>query len=161
MLRATTDSGRRAWLAYRAVIPIPDRCGVKSLAMKILACFVLLSAILAPSLVAQTQANPAAVPMSPYIRVSAGVADKLLVHKVEPVLSQAAMEAHGTTVLIIEIGKNGNVLFAKVISGPAMLRKPVLDAVRKYKYNPYLLNGKPVDVETSVSVVFDLEHSCP
>ncbi len=71
------------------------------------------------------------------------------------------MEAHGTTVLIIKIGKNGNVLFAKVISGPAMLRKPVLDAVRKYKYNPYLLNGKPVDVETSVSVVFDLEHSCP
>jgi protein TonB len=119
--------------------------------MKTAACFVLLAAILAPGLFAQTQANSS--PHQPYeIQISAVVAGKLLIHKVAPVLSQAAMEARGTTVLVVDIGRNGDVLYAKVISGPALHRKPVLDAVRKYKYKPYLLSGKAVEVETTVSV---------
>jgi protein TonB len=54
--------------------------------------------------------------------------------------------------VVIEIDKNGNVLHPKVISGPELLRKPVLDAVRKYKYKPYLVKGKAVKVETTVYV---------
>jgi protein TonB len=123
--------------------------------MKTAACFVLLSAILAPGLLAQTQAPPAAMPPQHYIRISAGVAEKLLKHKTEPVLSQAAMEARGTVVMMIAIDKNGNVLYPKVISGPALLSNPVLDAVRKYKYKPYLINGKAVVVETTVSVTMN------
>ena len=86
------------------------------------------------------------------VRVSAQVAEKMLIHKVNPVLTQAAMEARGTTVLLVEIGKKGDVLTAKVISGPALHRKPVLDAVRQYQYKPYLLNDTPVEVTTTVSV---------
>jgi protein TonB len=65
-----------------------------------------------------------------------------------------------TVVIGIEIDKNGNVLHPKVVSGPAMLSKPVLDSVRKYKYKPYLLNGKAVDVETTVWVTMDSYLDC-
>jgi protein TonB len=82
-------------------------------------------------------------------------AEKLLIHKVEPVLSLAAMEARGTIVVVIEIGRNGDVLHPRVISGQALLSNPVLDAVRKYKYKPYLINGKAVEVETTVSVTLN------
>jgi protein TonB len=122
--------------------------------MKAATCLVLLSVILAPGLLAQTQAKSS--PPQPYqIEISAGVAEKLLIHKVAPVLSQAAMEARGTTVLVVVIGKNGDVLKAKVISGPALHRKPVLDAVRQYRYKPYLLNGEAIEVETTVAVTLN------
>jgi protein TonB len=64
------------------------------------------------------------------------------------------MEARviGTVVLDIVISGQGNVEYTHIISGPKMLLQPVLDAVRRYKYLPYLLNGKPVEVETTVSV---------
>lgn len=58
----------------------------------------------------------------------------------------------GTVVVAIEISSQGDVVDAQIISGPKMLHQLVLDAVRKYKYKPYLLNGKPVEVETTVSV---------
>jgi protein TonB len=58
----------------------------------------------------------------------------------------------GTVVVGIEIDKNGKVLHPVLISGPKPLQKAVLGAVRKYKYNPYLLNGEPTVVATTVSV---------
>jgi protein TonB len=122
--------------------------------MKIFACFVFLSVFLAPGLLAQTQAN-SKLPQPYQFQIAAGVAEKLLIHKVAPVLSQAAMEAHGTTVLVVVIGKNGDVLHAKVISGPALHHKPALDAVRQYKYKPYLLNGEAVEAETTVAVTLN------
>lgn len=66
----------------------------------------------------------------------------------------------GTVVVDIQIGKNGDVLLVKVISGPAMLRKPVRDSVRKYKYKSYLVNGRAVSVETTVSVAMDSYRDC-
>ncbi|HTW81328.1 MAG TPA: energy transducer TonB [Terracidiphilus sp.] len=82
------------------------------------------------------------------------MAEKLLIHKEEIQWHPTATEARvmGTVVVDIEIGVRGDVTYAKVISGPRMLRQSVLDAVRKYKYKPSLLNGKPVEVETTVSV---------
>lgn len=71
-----------------------------------------------------------------------------------------AARVTATVVLDITIGRTGDVRFAKVISGPAMLLKPVLDAVRKYKYKPYLLNGKALEVETTVSVTMDSAFDC-
>jgi protein TonB len=123
--------------------------------MKIAACFVLLAGILAPCLIAQTREPSSITPPPHLLRISAGVAEKLLIHKVEPVLSLAAMEARGTIVVVIEIGRNGDVLHPRVISGQALLSNPVLDAVRKYKYKPYLINGKAVEVETTVSVTLN------
>lgn len=92
---------------------------------------------------------------APYeIQIGRSIAERLLIHKVDPVFKNPAMAAKvtGTVVVDVEIDKNGDVDFAKVLSGPRMLRQPVLDAVRKYKYKPYLLKGKPVAVESTVPV---------
>jgi hypothetical protein len=133
---------------------------VESLAMKTPACFVLTWAILSINLFAQTNRTTGL----PYeINISSGVAEKLLIHKVDPdACPHIAMAAHviGTVVVGFDIDKNGNVLHPTVVSGPAMLRKPVLDAVRKYKYKPYLLNGEAVVVGTTVSVQIDTVRDC-
>lgn len=129
--------------------------------MKPHVCFVLHSAILVPFMLAQTRPHSAA--HQPYeIQISASVAERLLLHKPDLICPHIAMAAQltGTVVVVIEIDQNGDVLRPKIISGPAMLRKPVLDSVRKYKYKPYRLNGKAVDVETTVSVTMDANRDC-
>ncbi len=84
--------------------------------------------------------------------------EKLLTHKEEPVIPDTLMRARisATVVVLLVIDKNGNVSCPLVISGPQMLQQTTLDAIRKYKYKPYLLNGDPVAVETTVAMVFDL-----
>jgi protein TonB len=54
------------------------------------------------------------------------------------------------------ISKSGSIENLRVISGPPMLQQAALDAVRSWRYKPYLLNGDPVEVETTVNVVFNL-----
>jgi periplasmic protein TonB len=97
--------------------------------------------------------------------MSAALAEKQLVYKVDPdACPHVPMAARvtGTVVVAIEIDKNGNVLHPKVVTGPRMLQKPVLDAVRKYKYKPYyLLKDKPVSVLTTVSIAVDTHRGCP
>jgi protein TonB len=118
---------------------------------------VLLLGLLSPAALAQTQASPATTPPH-HIRISAKVAEKLLIHKAEIRWPPHAWASRvtGTVVVALEIDKNGDVLHPKVVSGPFLLREAVLDAVQKYKYKPYLLNGKAVDVETTVSFFFVL-----
>jgi periplasmic protein TonB len=111
------------------------------------------------------QTNPPSPRNStPYeIQISPEVATNLLIHKVNPdVCPHVATAARITATVVVgfSIDKSGNVLYPKVISGPPMLRKPILDAVRKYKYKPYILNGKPVEVETTVSVPIDNYRDC-
>jgi protein TonB len=128
--------------------------GVQSVAMKA-ACVILLYVILATGLLAQTSVSQFTAPEPMRVRTSAEVAAKLLIHKVDPdACPHIGMAARvtGTVVVAIAIDKEGNVLHPKVVSGPKLLQKMVLDAVRKYKYKPYLLNGKAIEVETTVSV---------
>jgi protein TonB len=62
----------------------------------------------------------------------------------------------GTVIVAFELAKSGEIQHATVMSGPKELQKPVLKAVENYKYNPYLINGTPSAVATSVSVtVYD------
>jgi hypothetical protein len=89
---------------------------------------------------------------SQYISIFPVVAEKLLIRKVNPVWNQNSMEARGTVVVQFELGKHGEVLCPRVISGPKLLQQPVLDAIRKYEYMPYLLNGKAVVVSTTTSI---------
>ena len=62
----------------------------------------------------------------------------------------------GTVVLQATISKSGTIENLRVMSGPAMLQQAALDAVRTWRYRPYLLNGEPVEVETTVNVVFTM-----
>jgi protein TonB len=90
--------------------------------------------------------------------ISAGVAGGLLIQKTTPVYPQIAREARvsGTVVIQATISKTGSLENLRAVSGPTMLRQPALDAVKTWRYKPYMLDGEPVDVETTVSVTFSL-----
>ena len=72
-----------------------------------------------------------------------------------PAIAKAA-RIQGTVVLQATISKSGSIENLRVVSGPPMLQQAAMDAVRTWRYKPYLLNGDPVEVETTVNVVFNL-----
>jgi TonB family protein len=81
-----------------------------------------------------------------------------LVKKVNPVYPPDAKKARiqGAVVLAGVIGKSGVVEHLSVKSGPKELQQSALDAVRQWTYEPYLLNGDPVEVETEITVTYAL-----
>jgi len=81
-----------------------------------------------------------------------------LIHKVAPKYPKAARKAHieGTVVLSGVIGKDGKVAVLRVLSGPKELTASAVKAVQKWVYKPYMLDGKPVEVETEIRVNFAL-----
>jgi len=92
------------------------------------------------------------------IRVSQGVTQGLLVHRVEPLYPKIALAARITGVVQLKaiIGKDGNIKELQALSGPPLLVPSAIDAVKQWHYKPYLLNGDAVEVETSVTVTFQL-----
>jgi len=92
------------------------------------------------------------------INISSGVASGMLLQKVQPVYPPIAKAARvqGTVVLQAKISKTGSIEDLHVVSGPAMLQQAALDAVKSWRYRPYLLNNEPVEVETTVNVIFTL-----
>jgi TonB family protein len=78
--------------------------------------------------------------------------------KVPPVYPEEAKKAgiQGSVVLNVIISKEGVPENIKVVSGPRQLQKSAIDAVREWRYQPYLLNGDPVEVETSITVTYSL-----
>lgn len=92
------------------------------------------------------------------VRVSQGVSTGLLVRKVNPNYPPLARQARiqGTVVLQAEISKDGSIQNLRLISGHPMLAPAAIEAVKQWKYKPYLLNGEPVEVETTVQVNFTL-----
>ena len=72
-----------------------------------------------------------------------------------PAIAKAA-RIQRTVVLQATISKGGTIENLRVISGPPMLQAAATEAVRSWRYKPYLLNGEPVEVETQVNVVFSL-----
>jgi protein TonB len=92
------------------------------------------------------------------VNISAGVAVGMLIQKTQPVYPPIAKAARvsGTVVLQATISKTGSIEGLRVISGPAMLQSAAMDAVRTWRYKPYLLNNDPVEVETTINVIFTL-----
>src|ERR1039457_5475227 len=92
------------------------------------------------------------------VRVSTGVATGLLIKKVTPTYRAQAKQARiqGHVLLQAEISKEGTIQNLQLISGHPMLAPAAIEAVKQWRYKPYLLNGEPVAVETQVDVVFSL-----
>jgi protein TonB len=90
------------------------------------------------------------------VRVSQGVTTGLLLHKVEPTYPVIARTAkvQGTVVLNAVIDKEGDIRDIRLITGHPLLVTAAIEAVRQWHYRPYLLNGEPVEVETTVTVNF-------
>jgi len=92
------------------------------------------------------------------IRVSSGVTQGLVIHRVDPVYPAIAKTARvqGTVILQAVIGKDGSIQNLHVVSGHPLLQGAAMDAVKQWRYRPYILNGEPVEVDTQVEVHFTL-----
>jgi periplasmic protein TonB len=109
-------------------------------------------------IVSSSSLPPPKVATPQKIRVSSGVAAGNLVQKVQPQYPAIAKTARiqGTVVLEATISKSGAIEGLKAVSGPPMLYQAAIDAVRQWRYKPYMLNGEPVEVGTTINVVFTL-----
>jgi protein TonB len=87
-------------------------------------------------------------------------AQGVLIQQVPPKYPKLAKMAHisGPVTLQITVGTNGAVKNVNVISGHRLLRKAAIDAVQQWLYRPYMLNGKPTEVQTEVTVTFTLDE---
>jgi len=104
-------------------------------------------------------AVPKFVPVTPQrIRISQGVTRGLLIQKVEPAYPPLARSARvqGDVVLSAIIDSNGQITNLQLVSGHPMLVPSAIAAVKQWRYKPYLLNGQPVEVETTITVIFSL-----
>ena len=63
---------------------------------------------------------------------------------------------HGEVVLTALIDKDGNIENLQIVSGHPLLAPAAINAVKQWRYKPYLLNGQPVEVETTITVNFEL-----
>jgi len=121
--------------------------------------FAILVFALALSLpIVSAQEVPPPQPLPQRIRVGANVAAASLVHQAIPVYPPIAKTAHiqGIVVLHAIIGRDGNVVNLEYVSGPPLLMRAAMDAVRQWQYRPTLLDGQPVEVDTTISVIFEL-----
>jgi TonB family protein len=93
-------------------------------------------------------------------QVPAKVMAARIVTQVQPKYPEEAKKAkiQGAVVLSVLIGKDGTVEHLKVVSGPKELQRSALDAVRQWTYKPLLVDGNPVEVETTISVVYTLRE---
>jgi protein TonB len=90
------------------------------------------------------------------LRVSQGVSQGLLLKKVAPVYPPEALRLRkeGVVQLVATVSKAGNISNVRILGGDPTLAQAAADAVLRWKYRPYLLNGEPVEIETQISVVF-------
>ena len=103
------------------------------------------------------QALPGGVPSSVYggtMRISPEVMRTLLLKRVRPAFPADVGQVEGIVVLRLRVDKSGNVFKVERVSGPDALVPPVIEAVKSWKYRPFLLNGDPIEVETTVELKF-------
>ena len=115
--------------------------------------YVLCTMIVALACAAQ---QPAGSPATTPVRISPADAAALLVEKVVPPYPEDEIARHiqNNETLAIQIDEQGNVADAKVLSGHPVFAATSLSSVRQWKYRPYLLNGVPVRVTTTVVIAF-------
>lgn len=101
-----------------------------------------------------------APPTQSVVHRSEGVMEGQLIHQVEPKYPQIARDMHlsGAVHLRAIIGTDGTIRDLEVLSGNPILTRAAVDAVRQWRYRPTLLNGAPVEVETSITVNFVLSQ---
>ena len=97
-------------------------------------------------------------PVLQTVNVSQGVSQGLILKRVQPTYPPTAlrMRVEGAVQLMATISKTGDITAVKVLSGEPLLTRAATDAVKQWKYKPYLLNGEPVEIQTQITVNFKL-----
>ena len=105
-------------------------------------------------------APPPPKPSQTRIRQGGQVQAAKLMNKVQPLYPPLARQTRisGTVRLHAIIGKNGGVEQLEVISGHPLLVQAALDAVKQWRYQATTLNGEPVEVDTTIDVIFSLNQ---
>jgi periplasmic protein TonB len=100
----------------------------------------------------------ATTPAPKRIRVPAGMAEANLIHDVAPTYPPEAgrTRIEGTVVLLAVIGKDGTVQDVRVKSGLQVLAQAAIEAVKQWRYRPYLVNGEPVEIDSQITINFTL-----
>ena len=93
------------------------------------------------------------------LQISSPVMARTLQKKVQPEFSGDAEDASGTVVVTIVIGEDGAVKSAVPLSGPQILQPAILEAVKQWTYLPYRVEGKAVEVQTTVTISYGLEEA--
>jgi TonB family protein len=117
-----------------------------------------------PQLLAPLVVAPAAMPsLTTQVRktlavLAENVTSGFLLSKVQPSYPPLAKQARisGAVVLKAVIGKDGSITDLRALSGHPMLIQAATDAVRQWRYKPYVLEGEPVEVDTQITVNFTL-----
>ena len=100
------------------------------------------------------------VPVLQSLNISQGVSQGLIVKRVQPIYPKAALAMHveGAVELTATISKEGLISAVKALKGDPQLARAAVDAVKQWKYKPYLLNGEPVEIQTQITVNFKLPN---
>lgn len=100
--------------------------------------------------------SPTAAPSSKLLNISSGVSAGNLIAPIRPEYPQIARMTHteGTVVIDAIISRTGSIESEHVLSGPPMLQAAALAAVRQARYRPFLLNGQPTEVQTTITINF-------
>ena len=103
---------------------------------------------------------PDAVPIKNAVRISPAVAQSLQIKKIDPEypLGAKAQGISGTVVVEMTIDKGGHVSDVHVVAGPPLLQQAAADAVKRWAYKPYILDGETVEAITSAGVTFTLNR---
>jgi TonB family protein len=111
-----------------------------------------------PAETPQPSPTPQASPRPMKLRVSQGVAEGNVIHKVQPRYPLEAKENHiqGDVLLRVLIDRGGNIASCEQIRGDPILGKAAMEAVTQWKYRPYTIKGEPVEVETVIKVTFHM-----
>ena len=109
----------------------------------------------------ETTAPNSPSPLPQRIRVGEKVQSSAIVHMVQPEYPASARQAHATGEVVLHcmVGKDGAVHTLEYVSGPRVLMQPAVDAVRQWRYRPMRVNRQPLEVDTTITVVFALDDS--
>src|SRR5208337_5091940 len=101
---------------------------------------------------------PDALPVIPKISITPAEAQALALEQPAPVYPPIALAARvqGVVELEIYLGDDGHVLYMRAIDGPLMLLQAAVDGVNNWVYKPYTVDGRAVEVKTTVKVLFPL-----
>ena len=92
------------------------------------------------------------------MKISEPVLQAQLISRLEPRYPPLALQTRkeGTVLLHAIISRDGRITALEVVSGSPWFAQTALEAVRQWRYRPTILNGEPVEVETSITVIFRL-----
>jgi periplasmic protein TonB len=118
--------------------------------------FLVLATLMMLAMPALAQTDQPAKPTR--LRISSGVAEGLKTHDVQPKYPQEARERgiEGDVLLQATIDTKGNIINLRAVQGDTILIAASMDAVKKWRYRPYKLNGEPVEVETTIKIQFHM-----